>query len=335
MRPCTSARTPPNTSLTFTTVTTEVSSYPLVLKGHEVFLIDSPGFDDDKLSSDDVLQKIADFINGVHSLGWRIGGIIYLHDITRERMGSSGEMNVRLLERLTGEDNWNNITLVTTKWGISGRSQSEIRREQELQEKTRYWGDMCNANRPAAVCRFDNTESGAKEIIERHLELAFVPRISQQMVENRAALGDTDAGQVIRSKYAAVFTKNGEIGRLQQMNERMESTFHGSETRQSIQALLRDLHKLERKQMLQQVGRWAVRLVGYGGALVVSVATENPEAFKAALKMAGPLEMTFQQMKSKTKYRGAELRGRIANTALYGTMPSSGIATEVYDEEEM
>lgn len=317
--------------LTFDIVTKEVSSYPVVLKGREVFLIDSPGFDDDMYSADDVLQEVANFINNIHSLGWVIGGIIYIHDITRERMGGEGKMNIRVLESLTGKNNWNHITLVTNKWGDSRRPEAEAQREKELRETAEFWGDMNNAAQPALICRFDNTESGARKIIERHLDMAFVPQISNQMVAKHATLGATDAGQVIRKRYAAIFSKAGQADRLDHMNENMGSTFQGLETQRSIHNLLQNLHELERRQMLQRVGRWAVRLAAYGGGLAAAVVMENPMAFKAALQMAVPLEMRFREMRRKTKDQTADVRDQIANTALYGPLLGSGRITELED----
>jgi hypothetical protein len=315
--------------LTFEAVTQEAKSYPMVYKSREVFLIDSPGFDDDNLCDDDVLQKIADFINNVYNLGWTIGGIIYLHDIGRVRMGNVGTLNVRVLESLTGKDNWNNISLVTNKWGTTGSPEGEALRERQLQENPKFWAAMREANCQARICRFNNTEASAKEIIDWHLSKSFVPLLSSQMVDGNAVLGETDAGLLIRKKYEAIFERNGWTDRLDAMNKRMDSAFEGMETKIAIDKLLKDLHKLEQKQMLQRAGAWVVRVAAYGGAVIATVLTENPAAFRAAIAAAGPLEMSFRSMKSKTAEKVADLRQSIASTALYGRLNSSaGIVEE-------
>nr|KAK5434724.1 hypothetical protein LTR18_010219 [Exophiala xenobiotica] len=312
-------------------VTREVKSYPVVHKGYEIFLIDSPGFDDDSLSDDDVLKKIADFVNNIHNLNWTIGGIIYLHDISQARLRNTGTINIRVLETFAGRENWNNLSLVTNKWS-DPKKPDELLREQQLQEHPRFWAEMCNAGGRARMCRFDNTEATAKQIIEWHLGKNFVPQISRQMVDQRVALGDTDAGQVLRERYEALFTQQGLTEKLAQMNERMESTFDGMQTQIAIDKLLRDLRKLEQKRMLQRVGSWVVRLATYGGAMVATVLTENPAAFRAALAAAGPLEMSFKKMKGRTESQADEIRRSIASTAFFGQLGSSGQVTELGDE---
>ncbi|KIX96647.1 uncharacterized protein Z520_07366 [Fonsecaea multimorphosa CBS 102226] len=314
-------------------VTTEVRGYPMVYNGYEVFLIDTPGFDDDKMCDDDVLKMIADFVNTICSTGWTFGGIIYLHDIGRTRMGNAGTLNIRVLESFTGKENFKNITLVTNKWGLLVDPEVGLLRERQLQEHPSYWAEMRQAGCQARMCRFDNTEASALKIIDWHLEKSFVPRLSQQMVTDRATLGRTDAGQVIREKYEAIFARNGWSDQLARMNDKMESSFQGAQTQVAIAKLLKDLERLKKKQMLQRAGAWVVRLATYGGAVVATVLTENPAAFRAAIAAAGPLEMSFRSMKSRTQGQMEDLRQSIATTALYGPLNNgAGQMAEVGDE---
>ncbi|OAP61421.1 hypothetical protein AYL99_03624 [Fonsecaea erecta] len=315
-------------------VITEVQHYPMVHNGYEVFLIDTPGFDDGVLGDDDVLKKIAEFVNTVCSVEWTFGGIIYIHDITRVRMGNVGTLNVRVLEKFAGRENYKNISLVTNKWGELTRPEVGLQREKQLQEHPSYWAEMRQTGCQARMCRFDNTEASAKEIIDWHLEQSCVPRLTRQMVNDRSTLGGTDAGQVIRQRYEAIFSRDGRPDQLARMNERMESTFQGEDARMAVDRLLRDLHTLEKMRMLQRVGAWVVRLGTYGGAVLATVLTENPAAFRAAVAAAGPLEMSFRNMKTKTQGRLEDLRQEIRTTALYGSLNHGGgpQVTEAFDE---
>lgn len=63
-------------------------------------LIDSPGFDDRSLSDFKVLTRIADFVNTHYKLGNTLAGVLYLHDITKAKMGGVGLRNLRTLEQM-------------------------------------------------------------------------------------------------------------------------------------------------------------------------------------------------------------------------------------------
>lgn len=47
---------------------------------------DSPGFDDGVANDAEVLSRIAAYINAIHKLKQLVAGVLYLHDITREKM---------------------------------------------------------------------------------------------------------------------------------------------------------------------------------------------------------------------------------------------------------
>lgn len=71
---------------------------------YEVHLIDSPGFDDAVLLESEVLLKIATYVNTTYKLKQTLAGVIYIHDITQQRMRASGLRNLRTLENMIGID---------------------------------------------------------------------------------------------------------------------------------------------------------------------------------------------------------------------------------------
>lgn len=97
---------------------------------YAIHLIDLPGFDDDTLADDKVLLSIANFVNTTYKLKQTIAGVIYLHDITKQRMGGVGERNLRMLEKMIGIEKWDNCSLVTTNWGCTTNPEGEEKRKQ-------------------------------------------------------------------------------------------------------------------------------------------------------------------------------------------------------------
>jgi hypothetical protein len=191
---------------------------------------------------------------------------------------------------------------------------------------------MREANNHARMCRFENTQASAREIIDWHIDRNFTPRITQQMVDQNLSLIQTDAGRVMHDKYAEIFSQQGNTTDLAALNARMQASFDGQQTQMAMQSLLADLHRMERKKLLQSVGKWAVRLTTFGGGLIATVLTENPTAFSAALALAGRLETSFRDQRAITTARIGELRDTITSTALYGGFGDSARIGEITNE---
>jgi hypothetical protein len=129
-------------------------------------------------------------------------------------------------------------------------------------------------------------------------------------------LGDTDAGQIIKETYGQVFEKEGRDTELIEMNRVLQQKFDDKVVMESMNGLLADLDKLRRKQLLQRIGRWTIRLTMVGGAVVATLLTENPAAFRAAVAVAGPLETILRRQKQMSKAEIAALKAEISSTAV-------------------
>ena len=55
-----------------------------------VAVTDSPGFGDGVANDAEVLSRIAAYINAVHKLKQLVAGVLYIHDITKEKMEGAG-----------------------------------------------------------------------------------------------------------------------------------------------------------------------------------------------------------------------------------------------------
>lgn len=66
-------------------------------------------------------------------------------------MQGSAIKNIQLFRSLCGDDALSKVVLVTTMWDIEKRDIAE-RREKELKETTKYWGNMITKVRPFEFC---------------------------------------------------------------------------------------------------------------------------------------------------------------------------------------
>ncbi len=182
-------------------VTREVQDYILYYKHnytlYEIHLM----FDDGTLNDTEVLSDIATYVNTTYKLNKRLAGVLYLHDITNGKLGGVGQRYLRMLERMIGQEEYSNCTLVTTKWGCTKSSQDEEQREVALRDEKKFFGGMLGNAQQARMERFHpKTRARALEIIAPYLNNQFTPQISQQMVDPsgpKLHLRETEAGKVI------------------------------------------------------------------------------------------------------------------------------------------
>lgn len=258
---------------------------------YEVHLIDSPGFDDDASADAEVLSSIAEYVNFNYMLKERLAGVLYLHDITRAKMGGVGKRNIRMLEQMIGVEKFPNCTIVTTKWGCTTR-QDEEQRENTLRTIPEFFGSMLEKgplHHGATMRRFDPKSRGtALEIITPYLENKFTPYISKQMADPKGpklSLGETAAGKVVDDHLKELAET-----KLAEMKQELEKVKAGRAVlSQKYDETLFAVFKQKRKELcrricLQRSGRWIMRTSIVGGAIVASVLTMGPGASVFALE---------------------------------------------------
>ena len=85
-------------------------------KQYNVYLVDTPGFDDTEMSDTDVLYKFVEWLQLQAQNKLKLSGLIYLHRITDNRMPGSATRNLSMMLKLVGEENLKNVVLVTSRW---------------------------------------------------------------------------------------------------------------------------------------------------------------------------------------------------------------------------
>lgn len=110
------------------------------------------------------------FIAYRHSEGMKLGGIIYLYDISQTRLQTPRKAFSKF-KKLAVESGVKNSILATTKWNDIQPSASE-EREKELDA---YWKEM--PSQESKSFRFENTRDSAWAIVDVILGKFMVPFI--------------------------------------------------------------------------------------------------------------------------------------------------------------
>jgi hypothetical protein len=167
-----------------------------------IWLVDTPGFDDTHRSDTDVLREIARWLNESFSSNKVIlNGMIYLHRITDIRMQGSAMKNLFMFRKLCGQDALKNVILATTMWERVSLEDGQ-RREQELERTSEFWGEMIM--RGAQVKRHQNNAKSAWSLVDIFASKGSTKRkavltIQQEMVVQHKPLDKTDAGMELES----------------------------------------------------------------------------------------------------------------------------------------
>jgi hypothetical protein len=234
-------------NLTQTLGTQDVQIVPCTLeKGEKIYLIDTPGFDDQLRSDTEILREVASWLTHAHKSNLKLSGIIYLQRVTDPRIGGSGIRNIRMFKKLCGEDGLPSVVLATTFWNYFSDLQAAIDRETQYMSEAFLWKPMIDQG--SKVFRHDKKEVSARSIVQYLIErkLPIVLDIQREMVDQDMLLGETGAGGELASgveKEKQWFEKK--LGDLQKhLNEALASRDKSS--KEEIEEHMAEIrHKLE------------------------------------------------------------------------------------------
>lgn len=68
------------------------------------------------MSDGEILQKIANYMGIEKSDQFKITGLIYLQQITENRMTGTANINIEVMKGLVGQNNMRNVMLVSNRW---------------------------------------------------------------------------------------------------------------------------------------------------------------------------------------------------------------------------
>ncbi|KAN0115439.1 P-loop containing nucleoside triphosphate hydrolase protein [Hyaloscypha variabilis] len=245
----------------------------------EVYLMDTPGFDDPKVSDADILKIIATSLMDTFNDQADIKGALYVHSLQEVRMRGSGIKNLLMFKKLLGMNGMSHCRLVTSKWSLQPESVS-VAREEELCQKEDFWKPFLAAG--AKTARFHDSTSSAIDIIRPLVQgPAFEPLLVKEISKQGKTLPQTQAGQVVNDDIEeARKAHKAEIAVLKE-----EEANADAESKELIRAVREDLQakisQLENdKRLLAEaipnrsgrIGRWIARGTAaiIGGAMTIA-----------------------------------------------------------------
>lgn len=169
-----------------------------------------------------MLSDIAEWLRESYEDHQKLSGIIYMHNIHRERMEGSALRNLKMFREICGDDPLKNVILVTSFWGNVDRVQGELR-ERELCVDDRFWGAMIS--RGSRVQRFTDDRNSALNIVSSLVAKKPVALgIQQELVDEQKRLVDTSAGKVVNEELLRLEKKyQVEHEKLQQELEALKA----------------------------------------------------------------------------------------------------------------
>jgi hypothetical protein len=202
--------------------TQQIGAWKLDLEGTTVTLLDTPGFDDSLRHDTDTLQELADWFKLSLEQGHKLAGIIYLHNITHNKMTGSSRRNLRLFRKLCGDTNMDNVVLATSQWAnLSGNEELNLtpeevgaKREEELRGHDSFYKPMLDNG--ARYERYQDYESGIRILKSLVHKTPFLTDLAQELEANTDLI-DTAAGKVVNDNLLEAELKHkAEIEKLRQ-----------------------------------------------------------------------------------------------------------------------
>ena len=156
-------------------MTREVGVYKTTLDDQEMLLVDTPGFEDNKTSNLEILQKICEYILQVaNNPACVIHGAVYVHNVATSRWLAGDERTWAILKALCGDSAMGNIVVATTRWPADHEEEDYEKLEKRNLEN--YWEGILGTVR---LCK--NDVQNSRSVIR--MLLGVRPRIFQAQWE--------------------------------------------------------------------------------------------------------------------------------------------------------
>ncbi|KAK4199321.1 GTP-binding protein A [Triangularia verruculosa] len=141
--------------------TQDPQAVQFMLDGHNITLIDTPGFDDDGRNDLEIFEGIGRWlVKQGFAKNQPLDGVIILHPITHSSIGNMEKKRTRLLEKILGQDAYKRVVITTTMWTAfrQGAFQNTWTTRQD-----QIWRNFMSNG--AVLIKHDNTRDSAHGII--------------------------------------------------------------------------------------------------------------------------------------------------------------------------
>jgi len=177
------------------------------LDGRTVALIDTPGFDDTARSDMEILADLGKWlVTQGFVKNQRLDGLILLHPVTEQRVGSDTEKRrTRLIQKILGKDAFKRVVIATTMWGLYDEEHHAALDNLMgfRQGEGGVWGEFCKGG--ATIVRHYNTAESAHGIIRSIMAKSDEAKEGETLLQKELAsksggglFTDTTAGKELR-----------------------------------------------------------------------------------------------------------------------------------------
>ena len=164
-------------------------------------------------------------------------------------MGGVTLRNLRMFQKLCGEDALKNVVVVTTRWDdVPGKDRETMEnRENELMKTPgKFFQPLTAAG--GQFLRHDNTEGSAQRIVERFLKNHPIALQIQIEMHDGKTLEETAAGSELAAELKKLVDKHGK--EMKNLNEEMVVAIAEKD-----EALKKEL-EAERSKMQKEIAKW-------------------------------------------------------------------------------
>ena len=188
-----------------------------------------------------------------------------MHRISDTRVGGTSKRNLRMFQKLCGQDSFKNVIIVTTMWGRVTSEEGQ-QREQELKLSDDLLKALIDGG--ATMARHDGTQQSALNVIRDLLHRNdTVAQIVRELVIEKKGLLDTEAGMELQREVRSVLQKHQE--NLRTLEDEIREAERQSDKRAEEEAAadrrkaLEDIAKLRRElEKLENTSGTGIRCVG-------------------------------------------------------------------------
>ncbi|KAI6010020.1 P-loop containing nucleoside triphosphate hydrolase protein [Pisolithus marmoratus] len=191
-----------------TSCTRKVKATRCTFEESGVVLVDTPGFDDTRMSDSDVLKMVSIWLNQKYQRGTTLAAILWFHRITDNHMVEVPLKNLRVFEKLCGKNALPKVILVTTMWD---EVDDDVGEERLRELKDTRWKTMILQG--SKTHKYMNTRKSAMQLIRPiiHWQQEMTQKGVQLQEETSAlglGLGETISGRElpedIRREYVEI-----------------------------------------------------------------------------------------------------------------------------------
>ena len=149
----------------------------------------------------------------------KLAGIVYLHEISQDRITGTAPNNLVLFKKLCGDKAVKHVALATTKW--SRLANADLGRQPETGLRDIFWRNMLSNG--SSMARFDGTRRSAQKIVRDILinrSTDVTPRIQEDLVDRKKYLPQTDARKTLYDDLQRLHDRlKGEMTQLRNIDQ--------------------------------------------------------------------------------------------------------------------